>query len=309
VNLVLHLSHFNWPARPDGLRAVLGDIAALADEGGFSGLATADHLWQHPMAGGPAADCLEAYTTLGFLAARTDSVRLLTVVTGAHFRPPALLAKAVTTLDVLSGGRAWLGIGAGHYEEECTGLGVPFPPLAVRYELLEDALEVCTRMWAGDHGEDPPFTGRHVTAGRLLNVPQALQRPRPGILIAGGGERRTLALVARYGDACSLRPGPDIPHKLAVLQGHCDAAGTDYDRIERTCAFAFDPDDDGPRTKELIDQLRGLAGLGVDTVIGRVDGDDPRSTVERLARHVVPAVGGLGRHHPIERSATATSKS
>jgi len=122
-----------------------------------------------------------------------------------------------------------------------------------------------------------------------------LQRPRPGILIAGGGERRTLALVARYGDACSLRPGPDIPHKLAVLQAHCAAAGTDYDRIERTCAYAFNPDDDGPRTKELIDQLRGLAGLGIDTVIGRLDGDDPRSTIEHLARHVVPAVAGFGR--------------
>ena len=304
MNLVLHLSHFNWPVGSDGLRTLLADIAVLADEGGFSGLATADHLWQHPMVGGPAADCLEAYTTLGFLAARTDSVRLMTVVTGAHFRPPALLAKTVTTLDVLSGGRAWLGIGAGHYEEECTGLGVPFPPLPVRYELLEDVLEVCTRMWAGDQGEDGPFPGRHVTAGRLLNVPQALQRPRPGILIAGGGERRTLVLVARYGDACSLRPGPDIPHKLAVLKGHCDAAGTDYDRIERTCAFASNPDDDGPHTKELLDQLRWLAGLGVDTVIGRIDGDDPRSTIERLARHVVPAVTDLGRHRPMERSGT-----
>lgn len=302
MKLVLHLSHFNWPVGPDGLRGVLADIAALANEGGFGGLATADHLWQHPMAGGPAADCLEAYTTLGYLAARTDSVRLMTVVTGVHFRPPALLAKAVTTLDVLSGGRAWLGIGAGHYEEECTGLGVPFPPLSVRYELLEDALEVCTRMWAGDHGSDGSYVGHHLHADRLLNAPQARQRPRPGILIAGGGERRTLALVARYGDACSLRPGPDIPHKLAVLQGHCVEAGTDYDRIERTCAFALDPDDDGPQTKELIDKLRWLAGLGIDTVIGRLDGHDPRTTIERLARHVVPAVGGLGRRNPVERT-------
>jgi F420-dependent oxidoreductase-like protein len=295
VKLVLHLSHYNWPAHPRGLRGMLADIAALADAGGFGGLATADHLWQHPMVGGPEADCLEAYTTLGFLAARTDSVRLMTVVTGAHFRHPALLAKTVTTLDVLSGGRAWLGIGAGHYEEECVGLGVPFPPLATRYELLEDALEVCTRMWAGPRGDNGAFAGHHVTAGRLLNVPQTLQRPRPGVLIAGGGERRTLPLVARYGDACSLRPGPDIPHKLAVLQGHCDAAGTDFDRIERTCASAFNPDDGGSGAKELVDQLRRLADLGVDTVIGRLDGDDPRSTIERLAHHVVPAVADLGR--------------
>jgi F420-dependent oxidoreductase-like protein len=293
VKLVLHLSHFNWPVAPDRFGQVLAEIAALAEEGGFDGIATADHLWQHPIMGGPEANCLEAYTTLAFLAAHSRSVRLLTVVTGAHFRHPAVLAKTVTTLDVLSGGRAWLGIGAGHYQEECEGLGLAFPSLAQRYELLEDALEVCRRMWAGDHGDDRRFDGHQISATRLLNVPQALHRPRPPILIAGVGERRTLALVARYADACSLRPGPEIPAKLDVLRRHCEAAGTDYERIERTCAFAFDPDDGGAATNELIEQLRRLAALGIETVIGRLDGDDPRATIDRLARHVVPVAADL----------------
>jgi alkanesulfonate monooxygenase SsuD/methylene tetrahydromethanopterin reductase-like flavin-dependent oxidoreductase (luciferase family) len=230
---------------------------------------------------GPEAPQLEAYTTLGFLAAHTRSVRLFTLATGAHFRHPAVLAKTVSTLDVLSGGRAWLGIGSGHYEEECTELGVPFPDVATRTELLEDALEVCTRMWSGEQG---PYDGHHVHATRLLDQPGPLHRP--GILIAGTGPRRTLPLVARYADACSLRPGPEIPEQLAHLRRLAEEAGTDPDRFEVTCAFAFGPDEDDG----LIDQLRWLAGLGVDTVIGRLDGDDPRRVVERLGRNVVPAV-------------------
>jgi alkanesulfonate monooxygenase len=147
-------------------------------------------------------------------------------------------------------------------------------------------------MWAGERGSGS-FSGHHVAATRLLNVPQAIRRPHPPILIAGAGERRTLALVARYADACSLRPGPDIPHKLDVLRGHCDAAGTDFARIERTCAFAFDPDDGGPKTAALLEQLGQLSDMGIDTVIGRVDGDDPRIGIERLARHVVPAAAHM----------------
>jgi len=288
VKLVLHLSHYNWAAAPEQYAEVLSDVAAQAEEGGLDGIAVADHVWQHPIMGGPEADLLEAYTTLAYLAARTRSVRLLTVVTGVHFRHPAVLAKTVTSLDVLSGGRAWLGIGAGHYEEECTGLGVPFPPLAERFELLEETLGVCTRLWSGEHGDDGAFHGQHVDAARLLHLPQALQRPHPPILIAGTGERRTLPLVARYGDACSLRPGPEIPAQLDTLRQLCDEAGRDVAEIERTCAYAFDPDDGGPQCEQLLDQLRWLAGLGIDTVIGRVDGDDPRRAVDRLARHVVP---------------------
>jgi F420-dependent oxidoreductase-like protein len=293
VKLVLHLNDFGWPIAPTAIGGMLADVAPIVEEGGMDGIAVADHFWQHPMMGGPEANCLEAYSTLAFLAAHTRSTRLLTVVTGAHFRHPAILAKTVTTLDVLSGGRAWLGIGAGHYQEECDALGVPFPSLDQRYELLEDALETCLRMWSGDHGTDAPYQGHHVHAERLLNWPQTVQRPHPPILIAGTGERRTLALVARYGDACSLRPAPDIPHKLDVLRRHCDEAGTDFDRIERTCAYQFDVDDGGPLTAKLIDGLQDLADAGIDTVIGRVPGLEQRTPLEHLVRHVVPAANEM----------------
>ena len=291
MRLVVHVSDFGWPVAPADLGPLLADIGGLSEAAAVDGIAVADHLWQHPIMGGPEGACLEAYTTLAWLAAHTSRVRLLTLATGAHFRHPGVLAKTVTTLDVLSGGRAWLGIGAGHDEEECVGLGVPFPPTAERFDLLEDALEVCTRMWAGHDG---PYAGHRVRAERLLDRPATVARPRPGILVAGGGERRTLPLVARYADACSLRPGPDIPHKLDVLRRACDAAGTDYARIERTCAYAF-PAGGGAATAtaDLIGQLRGLAALGVQTVIGRVDGDDPRPGIENLGRHVVPAVADL----------------
>jgi F420-dependent oxidoreductase-like protein len=289
VKLIVHLADFGWPIAPHELPTLLEDVAGLAEAGGFDGIAVGDHLWQHPIMGGPEGACLEAYTTLAFLAAHSRRVRLMTLATGAHFRHPGVLAKTVTTLDVLSRGRAWLGIGAGHYREECEGLGVPFPPRPERYELLEDALEVCLRMWSGDHGDDRRFRGHHVDAARLLNLPQALHRPHPPVLVAGDGERRTLPLVARYADACSLRPTPEIPHKLDVLRRECEAAGTDFGRIERTCAYAFRPDDGGPATRELLDQLQWLAGLGVETVIGRVEGIEQRTPLEQLARHVVPA--------------------
>jgi F420-dependent oxidoreductase-like protein len=293
VRLVVHLSDYGWPVPTEALPGLLADVGGLVEDAGVDGLAVADHLWQHPIMGGPERATLEAYTTLTWLAAHTYRVRLFTLATGAHFRHPGVLAKTVTTLDVLSGGRAWLGIGSGHYQEECDGLGVPWPSTATRFDLLEDALEVCTRMWAGAQGEDGPYTGHHVRAERLLNLPQAVSQPRPGILVAGTGERRTLPLVARYADACSLRPGPEIAHKLDVLRRLCDEAGTDYDRIERTCAYAFAPDDGGPASAALVEQLKGLAAAGIQTVIGRVDGDDPRPGIENLGRHVIPAVADL----------------
>jgi F420-dependent oxidoreductase-like protein len=297
VKIILHLNDFGWATDAAALPAQLDDIASTTEEGGFDGLAVADHLWSYPMVGGPATSCLEAYTTLTYLAARTQSVRLLTVVTGAHFRHPAMLAKTVTTLDVLSGGRVWLGVGAGHYEEECSGLGVPFPPLSTRYELLEDALEVCLRMWAGEHGEDGPYKGHHVAAERLLNLPQARQRPHPPVLVAGSGERRTLALVARYGDACNLYPTPEIPQKLEALRRHCEREGTDFERIERTAPWTFDLDDGGPKTAEVLRRLAWLAGMGIDTVVGSMTGIERREPLTWLARHVVPAAAEITSRH------------
>jgi alkanesulfonate monooxygenase SsuD/methylene tetrahydromethanopterin reductase-like flavin-dependent oxidoreductase (luciferase family) len=212
---------------------------------------------------------------------------LTAMVTGVHFRYPGVLAKAVTTLDVLSGGRAALGIGAGHYEEEARGLGIPFPPLKERFEMLEETVQACLRMWSGD---ERPFEGAHYRLERPLNVLQSIIRPHPPILIAGDGERKTLRLVARYADACSLRPTPEIPKKLDVLRRHCEDEGRDYDSIEKTCAFAFEVGESGERVGELIEGLRWLSGMGIETVIGFVPEVYRITPLEIIGREVIPAV-------------------
>jgi alkanesulfonate monooxygenase len=181
---------------------------------------------------------LEAYTALGFLAAHTRTARLHTLVTGVVYREPGLLAKAVTTLDVLSGGRAGLGIGAAWNADESAGLGLPFPPVAERFERLEEAIRVCLQMWSGS---EAAYDGKHYHLGRTLNSPQSLSRPRPYLMIGGGGEKKTLRLVAQYADACNLFGGPDAARKLEVLRQHCDAVGRDYDEIEKTTTIAIDP--------------------------------------------------------------------
>src|SRR5690348_14794512 len=189
-----------------------------------------DHFVQIGAIGPPEREMLEAYTTLGYLAGCTSRAKLLTLVTGAVYRSPGMLAKIVTTLDVLSGGRAWLGIGAAWNEEESRGLGLPFPPTAERFERLEEALQICLQMWSGDDG---PYEGKHYQLARTLNAPQSLQRPHPKILIGGSGERKTLRMVAQYADACNLFASPDVGHKLDVLREHCDAIGRNYDDIEK----------------------------------------------------------------------------
>ena len=215
------------------------------------------------------------------------------MVSGVHFRYPAILAKVVTTLDVLSGGRAWLGIGSGHYEEETRGLGIPFPPQKERFEMLEETVQICLRMWSGERGDERPFEGTHYRLERPLNLPQSLTRPHPPIMIAGDGERKTLRLVARYADACSLRPSPEIPRKLDILRRHCEAEGRNYDSIEKTCAFALVVGQGGSKTGELIGQLRWLAGMGVQTVIGFVPNVDRVTPLEVIGDEVIPAVADL----------------
>src|ERR671938_442892 len=254
MKLVLHINNFSWPGTHFG--PTLAEIARTAEECGFDRIGVADHFWQHPIMGGPEADELECYTTLAFLAANTSTIKLTAMVSGVHFRHPGVLAKAVTTLDVLSGGRAALGIGSGHYEEEARGMGIPFPPLKERFEMLEETAQIALRMWSGD---ETPFEGKHYRLERPLNLPQSVTRPHPPVLIAGSGERKTLRLVARYADACSLRPSPEIPKKLDVLRRHCEAEGRDYDAIEKTCAFAFDVGENGERVGELIEGLRWLS--------------------------------------------------
>jgi F420-dependent oxidoreductase-like protein len=289
MKLGLQLNSFDWDGGPADFGANLAEVARAAEEAGFDRIAVADHLWQHPIMGGPEADEPECYATLAFLAAHTERVNLGAMVSGVYFRHPAMLAKTVTTLDVLSGGRAWLGVGSGHYEEETRGLGIPFPPQRERFEMLEETVQICGRMWAGERGDEQPFEGKHYSLERPLNLPQSLTRPHPPIMIAGDGEKKTLRLVARYADACSLRPSPEIPKKLDVLRRHCEAEGREYGEIEKTCAFAFDVGEEGEKVGELLGQLRWLSGMGIETVIGMVHGVDRISPLEVIGREVVPA--------------------
>ena len=294
MKLGLHIPAISWDGGASRVRGTLAEIARTAEAVGFDTVDVADHVWQHPMMGGPLEPQLEAYTALGFLAAQTERVRLMALATAASYRAPGLLAKMVTTLDVLSSGRAMLAIGAGDYEDEAVGLGLPFPPLADRFELVEETVQVCLWMWDGEHGDERPFQGERVSLARPLNLPQSLTRPHPPILIAGSGERRTLPLVARYADACNLRPSPEIPRQLDLLRRMCDAEGRDYDAIEKTVPFGFDVGERGEKVGELIGQLEWLAGMGIQTVFGWVVGADRITPLEIIGRDVIPAAASLG---------------
>lgn len=290
MKLGLHISDFTWPDGPARLGPVLGDIAVAADDAGFDRVSVMDHLWQINMIGPPEREMLEAYTTLGFLAARTARVKLLTLVTGVVYRDPGMLAKMVTTLDVLSGGRAMLGIGAAWNEQEARGLGLPFPPTAERFERLEETLQICRRMFAGD---DSAHHGRHYRLDRPLNSPAPLSRPHPPILVGGSGEKKTLLLVARYAQACNLFPGPELPRKLDVLRAHCEAQGRSYDDIEKTVLFNFDLGEKGDRVAHTIDGLRNLAGMGFTVAHGSLRNVWDVEQFRLFADEIIPAVAQL----------------
>ncbi|GHO95110.1 LLM class F420-dependent oxidoreductase [Reticulibacter mediterranei] len=293
MKLGLHLYDFHWPVGADQAGPTLARIAQTAEASGFDRISVPDHVWQSHHLNGPEREMLVGYTTLGYLCAHTSRIKLLALATASPYWAPVLLAKTVTTLDVLSGGRAWLGIGAGDYEEEAHASGLPFPALKERYERLEEMLQICLRMWQGQQGDERPYEGKHYRIGRTLNLPQSLTRPHPPILIAGGGEQRTLRLVARYASACNLRPGPDIPKKLEILRQHCEAEGRDYHAIEKTCAGAFDVGEDGSRVGELIKQLQDLAAMGIETVLGVVPHVYQIKQLEVIGREVIPAVAEL----------------
>jgi F420-dependent oxidoreductase-like protein len=290
MKLGLHVPDFTYPDGPENLGRNLARIASAAEEAGFAKLSVMDHVWQIGVIGPPEHEMLEAYTTLGFLAANTSRIELLSWVTAVVYREPGLLAKTVTTLDVLSGGRAWLGIGAAWNEEESRGLGLPFPPTAERFERLEEALQICLQMWSDNDG---PYNGQHYHLERTLNSPQSLQRPHPPILIGGGGEKKTLRLVARYAQACNLFAGPELEHKLDVLRGHCEAVGRDYDEIEKTVMFPIDPGPEGENVDTLLEQLRGLAALGVAHVHSRVADVHTIRPLELLGERVIPVIAGF----------------
>jgi F420-dependent oxidoreductase-like protein len=290
VRIGLQVPYFSWPGGPATLGADLARIATTADAAGFDSLSVMDHLFQIGVVGPPELDMLEAYTTLGFLAAHTERVKLFTVMTAVTYRDPGLLAKAVTTLDVLSGGRAWLGIGAAWNEEESRGLGLFFPPTAERFERLEETLQICLQMWRGD---ESPYRGRHYTLERPLNVPQSITRPHPPIMIGGGGERKTLRLVAKYADACNLFAGPDLPRKLEILREHCEREGRDYAEIEKTAYYRFDVGPDGERVDQTRQELSELAKLGIQTALGAVVGAETVRPLEIIGERVIPAVADL----------------
>jgi F420-dependent oxidoreductase-like protein len=290
MNLGLAIADFRWPGGAVAMSDALRDISRAAEDAGFTRIAVMDHLWQ---VGSPAVadqEMLEGYTTLGFLAACTSRVELLTLVTAAIYREPGLLAKIVTTLDVLSGGRVVLGIGAGapFGKGEADGLGLPFPPLAERLERLEEALQICLQMWSAS---EAPYVGRHYRLGRTLNSPQPLRRPHPPILIGGAGERKTLRLVAQYADACNLFDSPELPHKLRVLREHCDVVGRDYDDIQKTVVSHMDPGDNGERAALILRHLEHLEALGIDHVIGTVRGCERLRPLEAIGRDVIPYLG------------------
>jgi len=290
VKIGLQIPDFTTPDGPARLGVDLATVARTADDAGFAYITVMDHFFQIPVLGPPEREMLEAYTTLGYLAGSTSRARLFTLVTGVIYRNPGVLAKIITTLDVLSGGRAGLGIGAAWNDEESRGLGIPFPSLAGRFERLEEALQICLQMWRGD---ESPYYGRHYQLDRPLNSPQALTRPHPPILIGGGGERTTLRLVAQYAQACNLFPGPDLARKLDVLRGHCDAVGRDYAEIEKTVYFLYDVGAKGENTQQVVDQLGGLAELGFQAAIGSVAGVWDVTPVEIIGSEVIPAVAAL----------------
>ena len=290
MKLGLHLPNFTFPGGPRTLGLDLGRVAVAAEEQGFTKLSVMDHVWQIGLVGPPELDTLEAYTTLGFLAARTQHIELVAWVSAVVYREPGLLAKAVTTLDVLSGGRAWLGIGAAWNEPEARGLGLDFPPTAERFERLEEALQICLQMWSDD---DKPYAGTHYQLDRTLNSPQPLSRPHPPILIGGGGERKTLRLVAQYAQACNLSAGPDLEHKLEVLRQHCASVGRDYEEIQKTVIGSLDPGPDGERVDELVESMRRLAGLGITHYHGWVPNAQSIGPLELLGQRVVPVVADI----------------
>jgi alkanesulfonate monooxygenase len=285
MKIGLHISDFTWPGGPPRLASNLGSIATAAEDAGLARVSVMDHVWQIGVIGPPEHEMLEAYTTLGYLAAKTSRVELVSWVTAVVYREPGLLAKMVSTLDVLSGGRAWLGIGAAWNEAESRGIGLPFPPTAERFERLEEALQICLQMWSDDEG---PYEGRHYRLERTLNVPQPLTKPHPPILIGGGGEKKTLRLVAKYGDACNLMVGTpaEVAQKLDALRAHCEREARDYDSVTKTITYVLDPWAD---TGAFVGTCAEFAELGIEEVV-LMTGPDPVGDVRRAAEEIIPRV-------------------
>ena len=270
----------------------LAAIARTADDAGVASIWLMDHFFQIGSVGKAEEEMLEAYTTLGFLAAHTRRARLGTLVTGVHYRHPGVLIKQVTTLDVLSQGRAWLGIGAGWYERESRGLGVPFPSRAERFERLEETLKIARAVWSG--GPVEPIYGKHFQLAEPINSPPPVSQPHPPIMVGGGGEHKTLRFVAKYADACNLftRYGPgELAWKLEVLRGYCEEYGRAFDTIDRTTLGQWDLVRKSPQA--VVDELGKLHAMGFTTAIASLRSVETLKPLEILGRDVIPQVAEL----------------
>jgi F420-dependent oxidoreductase-like protein len=294
MRLGLQVPNFTWPNGQANLGDTFGLIAERAERAGFYSFWVMDHFFQIRGVGPVENEMLESYTALAFAAGRTNRIKLGAMVTGVSYRHPGILVKTVTTLDVLSHGRAYLGIGAAWNEQEHRGLGVPFPPLAERFERLEETLQIAHQMWAGD---ERPFEGKHYHLTRPLNSPQPVQKPHPPILIGGSGERKTLRLVAQYGDACNLfaRLGKDqLQHKLDVLRDHCQSIGRPYEQIEKTTLDIIHLTRDGRNgtmtPAAAIEHFAYLASMGIDHAIFSMPNVYDLEPFDLLATEIVPAV-------------------
>jgi F420-dependent oxidoreductase-like protein len=289
MKLGLQVPSFTWPGGEAVVPSTLKAIAESAEQAGFYSLWVMDHFFQIEMVGKPEEPMLEAYSTLNFLAAVTEHIRLGALVTGVIYRYPGILIKTATTLDVLSRGRAYFGIGAGWYEREAVALGVPFPSMRERFERLEETVQIALQMWSGNSGA---FRGKHYQLAETLGSPPPVTKPHPPIMIGGSGEKKTLALVAKYADACNLyafENTEEVTAKLDVLRRHCDAFGRSYEHIEKTAIGAFDLRPGGMRPRDALERCRRLAATGIDHLIVSVPGDFELKPIETLGREVIPA--------------------
>ena len=293
VKFGLQINQFTWPGGGAAIGPTLARVARTADDAGLDSIWVMDHFFQIRGLGPPEAPMLEGQTALGFLAAHTERARLGLMVGGVHYRAPGLWIKATTTLDVLSGGRAWFGIGAAWNEHESKGLGFDFPPLRERFEWLEDTLRMAHEMWSGGSGTHERFEGTKVTATHLINSPQSISRPRIPILVGGGGERKTLRLVARYADACNLfgRDLDTFRHKLAVLHEHLDELERPRDEVEIT-VLAPTIDWDEQSADEIVERYGRLVEAGAQHLIFAVRGVADTARLERVAADVIPQLRG-----------------
>jgi F420-dependent oxidoreductase-like protein len=289
MRLAIHCSNLTWPGGPSALGPTLADVARAADEGGVTTLTMMDHYFQMEQLGGPPEPMLEGYTSLGFLAGQTSNVELGLLVTGVTYRHPGLLAKIATTLDVLSGGRAMLGLGAAWYEREHDGLGVPFPPTSERFERLEETLQICRQMWSDETGA---YAGQHYRLAETVCVPPPIRPGGPRVLIGGSGERKTLRLVAKYADACNLfaLERDEVARKIAVLDAHCETEGRDPAEIQRTILGGGNPLDD---IDAFLRRMEEYAALGIDQVWVSPSPTDPVGSVSAMCEQVLPRLAEL----------------